>query len=344
MTKTFDQSPSWSQSATLKSVLDQCYLRSVKDPSKLGKNKSHDKTYGEATFETIEKMIYRIDYPLPLQSTFLDLGSGVGTVVLQAAAQLDLGKAVGIEKLEAESEYAQAMLLHFEKLMKFLGKKHSKVEFIQGSFLNEAYKEHFQSASLVFVNNDRCWNGLESNGLNQKLNDMYAELLPDGAQVVSSDQFAFNKPITDKNLDDINSIVSSKLLFQGTVSWKHELVDFYHHVIDRSKLERYFSPPEEPEARAERIKNYWASRITHFALRTIGEGVFVDAFKKLDRLVSEVLEKANFPDPDLPKDLTKEEFVAAGRKAIYNFLNTKKTTAKRKISPAKEKPKRQSKK
>jgi hypothetical protein len=73
-------------------------------------------------------------------------------------------------------------------------------------------------------------------------------------------------------------------------------------------------------------------------LRTIGEGVLVDAFKKLDRLVSEVLEKANFPDPDLPKDLTKEEFVAAGRKAIYNFLKAKK------ISPAKEKPKRQRKK
>jgi tRNA1(Val) A37 N6-methylase TrmN6 len=51
-------------------------------------------------------MLRSID-PVSSRSTFLDVGSGVGSVVLQVAAQLNVRKAVGIELLETRADYAQ---------------------------------------------------------------------------------------------------------------------------------------------------------------------------------------------------------------------------------------------
>jgi tRNA1(Val) A37 N6-methylase TrmN6 len=51
-------------------------------------------------------MLRSID-PVSSRSTFLDVGSGVGSVVLQVAAQLNVRKAVGIELLETPADYAQ---------------------------------------------------------------------------------------------------------------------------------------------------------------------------------------------------------------------------------------------
>jgi hypothetical protein len=51
-------------------------------------------------------MIRNID-PVSSRSTFLDVGSGVRSVVLQVAAQMNVRKAVGIELLVAPADYAQ---------------------------------------------------------------------------------------------------------------------------------------------------------------------------------------------------------------------------------------------
>ena len=57
-------------------------------------------TYSEASFETVQEMIYGIN-PVSNQKSFLDVGSGVGTVVLQVAAQLELKLVFGIKLMNA---------------------------------------------------------------------------------------------------------------------------------------------------------------------------------------------------------------------------------------------------
>ena len=57
--------------------------------------------YGETSFDLINQMIDLIS-PITSQMKFIDLGSGVGQVVLQVAALTDCQLCVGIEKVNTQ--------------------------------------------------------------------------------------------------------------------------------------------------------------------------------------------------------------------------------------------------
>lgn len=82
-----------------------CYNHSVTDPQKL--NKGYEpfspEVYGETSFNFVQQMIDQIGFKD--DDVFIDLGSGVGQVVLHVAAAAKCVKCIGIEKAEVPATY-----------------------------------------------------------------------------------------------------------------------------------------------------------------------------------------------------------------------------------------------
>jgi H3 lysine-79-specific histone-lysine N-methyltransferase len=77
---------------------------------------------------------------------FLDLGSGVGQIVLQVAAEVGC-KSYGIEKAEIPIRYAEEMDRQFIKWMDFYGKSYGEYELLKGDFLEDKFDEILYSAT-----------------------------------------------------------------------------------------------------------------------------------------------------------------------------------------------------
>ena len=75
--------------------------------------------------------------PFKSDEVFLDLGSGVGQVVLQVAASTNIKECFGIEKATTPAKYAQEMDRLFRRWMKWHGKTFSPYRLERGDFLLE---------------------------------------------------------------------------------------------------------------------------------------------------------------------------------------------------------------
>lgn len=85
----------------------------MSDPEKLNEYKQWTpEVYGETSFEFIAQMLESCN--LRKGDIFIDLGSGVGQVVLQVAASIHgsgLARCVGIEKADVPYRYSKVSVL-----------------------------------------------------------------------------------------------------------------------------------------------------------------------------------------------------------------------------------------
>ncbi|XP_049538313.1 histone-lysine N-methyltransferase, H3 lysine-79 specific isoform X3 [Anopheles darlingi] len=220
----------------LKHIIQQVYNQAVVEPEKLNQYEPFSpEVYGETSFDLICQMIDQVD--ISADDVFVDLGSGVGQVVLQMAASTPVKVCFGIEKADVPSKYAEGMNTTFKLWMRWFGKKYGDYELIKGDFLADEHREKITAATIVFVNNFAFGPNVD-----HQLKERFADL-KDGARIVSSKSFCpLNFRITDRNLSDIGTIMHVKEMspLQGSVSWTGKPVSYYLHVIDRTKLERYF--------------------------------------------------------------------------------------------------------
>ena len=150
--------------------------------------------YGETSFELICQILDKLS-PVGPDNKFIDLGSGVGQVVLQVAALTECEMTFGIEKASTPANYAKDLEKWFRFWMKFYGKKYSKFKLSHGDFLEKQHRLEVLQSTIVFVNNFAF--GPE---VDQNLKDIFADL-NDGARIFSSKSFcALNFRITDRNL------------------------------------------------------------------------------------------------------------------------------------------------
>ncbi|RZF43908.1 hypothetical protein LSTR_LSTR007244 [Laodelphax striatellus] len=230
----------------LRHILQQVYNQAVCDPDKLNQYEPFSpEVYGETSYDLICQMIDQIK--ITKDDVFVDLGSGVGQVVLQMAAATPCKVCFGVEKADVPSKYAEDMNVNFRKWMGWYGKNFGKYELIKGDFLNEEHREKIVTATIVFVNNFAFGPTVD-----HMLKERFADL-KDGARIVSSKSFCpLNFRITDRNLSDIGTImhVSEMSPLRGSVSWTGKPVSYYLHVIDRTKLERYFQKLKTPRSRS----------------------------------------------------------------------------------------------
>ncbi|XP_054081833.1 histone-lysine N-methyltransferase, H3 lysine-79 specific isoform X2 [Zeugodacus cucurbitae] len=220
----------------LRHILQLVYNAAVLDPDKLNNYEPFSpEVYGETSYELVQQMIKHVH--VTNDDTFIDLGSGVGQVVLQMAGSFPLKACVGIEKADTPARYAERMDMFFRQFMAWFGKRYCDYKLIKGDFLVDEHREKITSSSLVFVNNFAFGPNVD-----HQLKERFADLR-DGARIVSSKSFCpLNFRITDRNLSDIGTImhVSEIPPLKGSVSWTCKPVSYYLHTIDRTILERYF--------------------------------------------------------------------------------------------------------
>ncbi|XP_078355909.1 histone-lysine N-methyltransferase, H3 lysine-79 specific-like, partial [Oculina patagonica] len=221
----------------LRHIIQQVYSHSVKDPDKLNDYEPFSpEVYGETSFELVAQMIKEV--PMSPNDVFIDLGSGVGQVVLQVAASGNVKECYGIEKAEIPAKYAEDMDREFRKWMRWFGKTHKPYKLEKGDFLVNKIREKIQTAGIVFVNNFAFGPGVD-----HKLKERFASMR-EGAKIISSKAFcSLNFRTTSRNLSDIGTILRvSELKPSGrAVSWTGKPVSYFVHVIDRTLLEQYFA-------------------------------------------------------------------------------------------------------
>ncbi|KAJ7308213.1 hypothetical protein JRQ81_008733 [Phrynocephalus forsythii] len=231
----------------LRHILQQVYNHSVTDPEKLNNYEPFSpEVYGETSFDLVAQMIDEIK--MTEDDFFVDLGSGVGQVVLQVAASTNCKHHYGVEKADIPAKYAETMDKEFRKWMKWYGKKHADYTLERGDFLSEEWRERIASTSVIFVNNFAF--GPE---VDHQLKERFANM-KEGGQIVSSKPFApLNFRINSRNLSDIGTIMRVVELspLKGSVSWTGKPVSYYLHTIDRTILENYFSSLKNPKLREE---------------------------------------------------------------------------------------------
>ncbi|KAL5495719.1 DOT1 [Sanghuangporus weigelae] len=233
-------------------IIEETYQRCVGPQiSQLRKYEAFSSNvYGELTPAFVDDIIKRTR--LNSKSLFLDLGSGVGNVVLQTALQTGC-KAFGIEE---RGDTAQIAIDQFEQIKlrcRMWGVSMGEVELVQGDMTrNECVDQLMSKADVVLVNNY-----VFSEELNATLRPKFLDL-KEGAFVVSLKPFATPKSqqLTERNFDDIASIfvVKPYPYHSGTVSWSGGNGTYYIHRVNR-------------EVYRECVKNFQDSRRTRATRR-----------------------------------------------------------------------------
>lgn len=89
------------------------YNYSVTDPEKLNDYVAFSpEVYGETSFDFVAQMLNEVH--LNEDDEFIDLGSGVGQVIMQVAALANVKCCYGIEKAEIPVKYSVVSLGHKE--------------------------------------------------------------------------------------------------------------------------------------------------------------------------------------------------------------------------------------
>lgn len=176
----------------LRHILQLVYNSAVAEPEKLNQYEPFSpEVYGETSYDLVCQMIDQIE--ITPDDVFIDLGSGVGQVVLQMAATMPLKSCLGIERADMPSKYAVDMDTHFRAWMKWFGKKFGDYQLIKGDFLVDEHREKINTATIIFVNNFAFGPNVD-----HALKERFADLR-DGAKIVSSKSFCpLNFRITDR--------------------------------------------------------------------------------------------------------------------------------------------------
>jgi hypothetical protein len=133
-------------------LLDQIYERAVVDPDSLRKYKGFSKeVYGETGYGIINDLLKELN--VTDTHIFVDLGSGIGNVVLQVSAQTRC-KAYGIELLDTPATYATNQLNEFNKRCKMYCREEFDIKLFNGDFLEHSQiHKIIEISDFVFVNN-----------------------------------------------------------------------------------------------------------------------------------------------------------------------------------------------
>ncbi|KAL7074203.1 hypothetical protein ACQ4LE_006339 [Meloidogyne hapla] len=225
----------------LHQIITRCYNRAVDNEKALNKHYEafSSQTYGETSYERMQMIIEELK---PTQKdVFVDLGSGVGQLVVHMAGGTQVHRAVGIEIASLPSKFAKKLEHEFKKLMNWFGRPFQPFELLHGDFLSTDYRKLItEEASIIFINNYAFQSDLETRIKRELLSD-----LKDGTKIVSTKPYVpLNKQgaITDRQLNDISVIteVSEMKPCPNPCSWTSAYVPYYLHTINRTKLENYF--------------------------------------------------------------------------------------------------------
>jgi H3 lysine-79-specific histone-lysine N-methyltransferase len=219
-------------------ILSQVYSRTVSPLVHLLKQYENgtDGVYGEL----LPRFVHTIfaDTNLKSDQVFVDLGSGVGNVVLQAALEIGC-ESWGIEYMANPAKLALAQKSEFESRSRRWNIKAGSVHVLQGDFLEPGSEIDavLKRADVVLVNNQVFTSDTNISLLNKFLD------LKDGCKLVSLRSFVPQKwEMKERNLHDVRNLLHpavEKEYFSDSVSWTDVGGKYYVCVKDSGKILRF---------------------------------------------------------------------------------------------------------
>jgi H3 lysine-79-specific histone-lysine N-methyltransferase len=220
----------------VKCIIEQVYDRAVSPKVELLKQyeAGSDNVYGELKPPFISEAL--AEAGLKSDQVFVDLGSGVGNVVLQAALEFGC-ESWGCEMMENACKLADAQQKEFAARCRLWGIQTGQVQLKRGNFLeNREILKTIQKADVILVNNQ-----VFTPELNQKLTDLFLDL-KDGCKIISLKPFVDDgHQVTSRHLfNPANLLVVTKLeYFSGSVSWTDGGGSYYIARKDDKRLESF---------------------------------------------------------------------------------------------------------
>ncbi|KAF1981261.1 DOT1-domain-containing protein [Aulographum hederae CBS 113979] len=217
-------------------LLTQSYDRTISPSiSALSKYQNGtDNVYGELLPPFVSKILAITS--LSSSSLFVDLGSGVGNVVLQAALQHG-AESWGVEMMANPARLARAQLADFEGRCRMWGLKPGKVTLIEDDFLtNPSIQPILARADVVLINN-KAFTAPLNDALMLKFLD-----LKEGARIVSLKSFVPDKwTIKESRVEDTRNVlrVTRYEYFSKSVSWTDEWGEWFVAVKDSGMLKKF---------------------------------------------------------------------------------------------------------
>lgn len=218
-------------------ILDQIYARAVspKVESLRAYENGTDYVYGELFYGFCSSIFHQVG--LREDQVFVDLGSGVGNVVLQAALEVGC-ESWGIEYMKNPCRLAELQAKEFPARARLFGLKVGKVHLLQGDFTrNQEIGDVLKKADLVLVNNQAF-----TPALNDKLRDLFLDLKT-GCKIVSLKPFVpEGHKISMRNIGSVaNLFVQEKFdYFSNSVSWTNHGGNYYIATKDPRQLEKFY--------------------------------------------------------------------------------------------------------
>lgn len=213
---------------TIKVLLQQVYDRAVSPQVDILKKRhadaenEKDNTYGELRPDFVSEALTLAG--LKSNQVFVDLGSGVGNVVLQAALEFGC-ESFGCEMVENACKIATLQDKEFATRCQLWGIKSGKVQLEEGSFFeNQATYNAIKRADVILVNNE-----VFSADTNGRLVHTFLDC-KDGCKIISLQPFVEpGHEITDRNLNDPRHQLEVELqhYYNDWVSWKSDGGDYY---------------------------------------------------------------------------------------------------------------------
>lgn len=223
----------------LRHIINLCYNHAIREPERLNIYEPFSpEVYGETSFDMIAQILDEVQ--ANNEQTFLDLGSGVGQVVLQAAASNSFKECMGVEKADTPAGYAKAMEREFKKWMNWFGKIYTDFTLEKGDFMDDKWKDIINDCGVVFVNNF-AFGPVVNHHLKSRFQTM-----KEGSKIISSREFVpMNFKFNKRNLSELGAMIRVTEIKPrsetATVSWTGNSVSYFLHVVDRTRLEKYFS-------------------------------------------------------------------------------------------------------
>lgn len=184
--------------------------------------------YGELMPSFTDKVIAQTG--LHAGSLLVDLGSGVGNVLLHAALATGCS-AFGVEFMAGPAALAREQLQQLRIRCRMWGLSMGHVELEEGDMLASSRVDALLPKADVVVVNNKVFEETLNAALRPKFLD-----LKEGAAVISLKPFAQpNARVTERNVDDICAIfdVEERPYHSGDVSWGSSGGTYYVHRVDR---------------------------------------------------------------------------------------------------------------
>ncbi|KAK1781801.1 histone methylation protein DOT1-domain-containing protein [Copromyces sp. CBS 386.78] len=194
-------------------ILDQVYDRTVAPRVELlaKYQNGSDNVYGELNHPFISDILERTN--LTSDKVFVDLGSGVGNVTLQAALEIGC-ESWGCEMMENACNLAEAQYDEFLARCRLWGIKSGKVRLERGDFRkNEKILEVLKRADVVLVNNQAF-----TSQLNDNLVSMFLDLKI-GCKIISLKTFVHDNKNAENDVATSILDVEHLTYPEGYVSW-----------------------------------------------------------------------------------------------------------------------------